>query len=88
MLAVSLGDSDSIAEPKERCCPISGRSLSWRAPDKTPSASPPHASLLLERACREAVLDLENGTNAPRNDLINMIGIDEDGYYDELFVDY
>jgi hypothetical protein len=34
------------------------------------------------------VLDLENGTNAPRNDLINMIGIDEDGYYDELFVDY
>ena len=39
------------------------------------------------RKCREVVLDLENGTNISKNELIDVIGIDEDGYYDQLFVD-
>ena len=42
----------------------------------------------LLRICREAVLDLENGTGLAKDELIDLIGIDEDGYYDELFVDY
>ncbi len=31
------------------------------------------------RKCREVVLDLENGTNISKNELIDVIGIDEDG---------
>jgi len=40
-----------------------------------------------KKACREAILDLENGTNTIKNELIDIIGLDEDGYYDQLFVD-
>ena len=38
-------------------------------------------------ACRQAVLALEQAVNMHRNDLIELIGIDEDGYYDQLFLD-
>ena len=33
------------------------------------------------------MLALEQGVNMHRNDLIELIGIDEDGYYDQLFLD-
>jgi predicted methyltransferase MtxX (methanogen marker protein 4) len=40
-----------------------------------------------KRVCREAVLELECATEMTKDHLIGAIGIDEDGYYDQLFDD-